>query len=132
VFPLFGSVLVFAALYECRIDLHLGSEQVFPLIPAGIPYQAYGSVIDPKLQFATGIAVQSTVVVEIAFAKRGMKPALPTLWQESQNAVHEKGLAITRTLADSEQRAEATIGKGRGALRVGQERVITGMEFWLS
>src|SRR5208283_3388941 len=66
--PLLTTFAVLAALYERALDLDLGPQEMFPLIPGAIPECMYGGWVQPELEFATHVAAQCPVIIEITHA----------------------------------------------------------------
>ena len=70
-FPLAITLPVFARLDECALNLDLASQQMLPLVPSAVPMSLEGDGIEPELKFATRIAAQCQVVVEITLSAVG-------------------------------------------------------------
>src|SRR5208283_2172657 len=73
--PLLTTFAVLAALYERALDLDLGPQEMFPLIPGAIPECMYGGWVQPELEFATHVAAQCPVIIEITSAQWHMEPS---------------------------------------------------------
>src|ERR1039457_556420 len=48
-FPRVTTFAVYAALYECALDLDLCSQQMLPLVPGAVPECMQGRWVEPKL-----------------------------------------------------------------------------------
>src|SRR5580704_4385157 len=77
--PSLTTFAVLAALYERALDLDFGSQQMLPLVPRAIPECKQGGWIEPQHEFATHVAAQCPVVVEITSAKWHMEPPAPEI-----------------------------------------------------
>src|SRR5437016_838225 len=63
--PLVALATILARLDECSPQFDLGAQQVFPLIPSGIPNDWHGRLVKYDFKFSPGIAIDCAVVVEI-------------------------------------------------------------------
>src|SRR5207244_3826611 len=63
--PLAALPAILARLDECSLQFDLGAQQVFPLVPRGIPNDWHGRLVEYDLKFSPGVAVGCAVVVEI-------------------------------------------------------------------
>ena len=81
--PIASVPAILTALYEGRVDLHLGSEQMLPTVPSGVPDVVENSRIDPELEFPSDVAVKGRVAIELNFAQWRMEAPLVTLWERN-------------------------------------------------
>jgi len=124
--PLACVPAILPALYEGCVDLHLGSEQMLPSVPSGIPDLVENSRIDPELQASADVAVKGTVRIELTFAQWRMEPPPLPLWQKRNDPPCEKRLCVARQFAGNQQRAEPTIGEECRRVRILQQCVVAG------
>src|SRR5271157_2543783 len=129
--PLAIAVTVLTALHEVGLDLHLGPEQMLPLVPSGVPHNRHGRRVEEDFQLAAGVAVNSTVVVEVHLAQGGAEAPLVALGEKRQDASDEEDLTVPRSIPGHEKRAEAPVREEYGALRVGQQLVVAGAQLGL-
>src|SRR6516164_9791252 len=122
--PVASVPAILPALYEGRVDLHLGSKQMLPSVPVGVPCLVEDSRIDPQLEPPADVAVKSAVRVELTFAHWRMETPPVPLWQERDDAPGEKCLRVARPFAGNQQRAEPTIGEDRRRVRIFEQCVV--------
>jgi hypothetical protein len=116
------------ALHERRAHLHLGSEQMLPSLPSGVPDLMQDSRINPELNFPADVAVKSAVRIEVKFAQWRMEAPLVPLWQKRNDAPGEKCLCVARPNARNQQRAEPTIGEERRRFGIFEQCVAAGAQ----
>src|SRR2546428_10325293 len=92
--PLAASVTVLARLDECSPQFDLGAQQVFPLIPSGIPNDWHGRLVERDLKFSPGVAVECAVIVEIELAQGSAEATFVLFGQERQDLCNEERLTI--------------------------------------
>src|SRR5438552_478623 len=100
-----------AHLHESALQLDLGSEQVFPLVPSCVPNDWHGRLVEHDLKFSPRVAVECAVVVEIEPAQGRAEAAFLLFGQERQNSRGEERLAIARAISGYQNRTKAAIGK---------------------
>jgi hypothetical protein len=120
--PYAAVIAILAALNEGAVDLDLAAQQVFPLIPGGVPEGMEESRVEPEFEPAAHIAAQCSILVEIALAQRELKSPKLSFRPECQDAVGEKRLAVARAFAGNQQRAKSAVWKYRWDLGIGQSR----------
>ena len=67
---------------------------MLPLVPGAIPVGLESDRIEPELKFATRIAAQRTVVVEVTFTQREAEPPALENRRKRQDAAGKERLAV--------------------------------------
>jgi len=80
----------FPLLTKVALTLHLGSQQMLPSVPTGVPDLVEDSRIYPQLELPTDVAVKSAVRIELTFAQWRMEAPLVPLWQKRNDTPGEK------------------------------------------
>ena len=130
--PLLPTLAVLAALYERALNLDLGSQEMFPLIPGAVPECMEGGRIEPQLELATHVAADCSVIVKLTFAQWHMEPPTPEIWRKGENAAGKESLTITGRFAGNDKRTESTIRKYGRCFGISQHGVIASAQFRLT
>jgi len=91
-----AEVTVVTSLYKCGLDLDLGAQHVFPLVPGCMPNPCDKCGIDEHLQVSVRAAVERVVIGGTEFAWRRMEVPLPMLREEKPDPPDIESLAVTR------------------------------------
>src|SRR5579863_172294 len=62
--PCLIAVLIFPALNEGRLNTDLGAQQVFPLVPGGVPRQRQCGLVEHDFQPPASVSVDCAIIVE--------------------------------------------------------------------
>src|SRR5439155_3385750 len=130
--PLAALPAILARLDECSPQFDLGAQQVFPLIPSGIPNDWHGRLVKYDFKFSPSIAVNGTIAVEVKPTQGRVEAALPLFGPERQDSGGEERLTIARVISGCQNRTEAAIGKEYWRGWIPQQRVIASPQFRLS
>src|SRR6516225_5758247 len=126
--PLAAPVAILACLDKRGLDLHLGRKEMLPLVPCLVPGQGHGGLVHQDLQLSARIPVQRPVAVELKLAQGCPEAALPALGKEGCDPPDKEGLAVTRSVAQHNDRSETAVGKERRRRRVRQKTLVTGSQ----
>src|SRR5262249_38807086 len=118
-----------AGIHECGRNADLGSDQMLPLVPGGIPAERKEGGIDVDLRFPAAVPVHRESVKKVDAAQGGSKASLNLVREIAEQPPNEKGLAILGLLARYDTLAAAPVGEQRRRVGVAQQSVIAGAEF---
>src|SRR6266567_8025014 len=122
--PLVALATILARLDECSPQFDLGPEQVFPLIPSGIPNDWHGRLVDYNFESSPNVAVNGAIAVEVKPAQGSAEATFVLFGQERQDLCNEERPTIARAVSGCQKRTKAAIGKECRRGRVPQQRVI--------
>src|SRR5215472_3352993 len=127
--PLAPTAAILACLDKRGLNLYLGREETLPLVPGLVPDQGHGGLVHQDLQLSARIPVQCPVAVELKLAQGRSEAALSALGKEGCDSSDKEGLAVTRSVAQHNDRSETAIGKERRRRKVRQKTLVTGAQF---
>src|SRR5437667_7970579 len=122
--PLAALVTVLARLDERSAQFDLGAQQVFPLVPRGIPNDWHGRLVDCNFESSPNVAVNGATAVEVKSAQGRVEAAFALFGQEGQDARGEERLTIARAVSGCQKRTKAAIRKEGRCRWIPQQRVI--------
>src|SRR3990167_6319918 len=91
------------------LDLHLRAQQMFPLIPGGVPQYRHGGLVEQDLQLAARVAVNGAVAVEVHLAQWRPEAPWPPLGKKRQDTNDEERLTIPRSVSGYKDRTKTAI-----------------------
>ena len=97
--PLPTPVTVLPRLDERALELDLGTQQMPPLVPGGIPNDWHGRLVERDFKFPANIAVDGVIAIEVKPAQRCVEAAVALFRQERQNTRGEERLTIARAVS---------------------------------
>src|SRR6516225_8847483 len=97
--PFFVAGSILAGVHECRRNADLGSDQMLPLIPGGVPAERQEGRIDIDLRLPAAVPVHRESVIKVDAAQGRSKASLRLVREIAEQLPDEKSLAIVGLLA---------------------------------
>src|SRR5579863_3956768 len=130
--PCLIAVLIFSALNERCLNADLGAQQVFPLVPSGIPRQRHCGLIKRDFQLPARVSVHCSVLVECAVPQWDLHAVRHLFGQKREDAGSVEGRPITRAISGNQQGTKAAVWKECGCSGITQEGVVTSPQLWMA
>ena len=126
--PLAVSKPILSALHEGRLDTKLRTDQVPPLVPGRVKRKRQRDRVQDHFRFSPAVTIDGIAIEELDLPEGSPKSPLPTIREERQDLLGEKGLTVWREFTGGEQRAKAAVREQRGRIGVEKQGLIAGSE----
>src|SRR3974377_1200698 len=102
---------VFAGLRKGSPNLHLGAQELLPLVPGLVPDDGHDRLVHHHLKLSPGVAVQGAVAVELKLAQRRPEAPLPAVRKEGNDSPDKERLPVAGAPTQHDDRSKTAAGK---------------------